>query len=993
MSWLSENIKKKIQLIKFEEIRTLLLSSLNEQAQEVNELFCSDPTQRRFKFRAPLHSPGYVISSITQNNISALVFNYAPRALCINLAEILIELDTEEALALLSSKNNDICPVKSIFYWSPDEVKKILLNWIASLSCAQLEKLLGYRFSIDYLIRSKEEESSIKLLKACQNLKPEIIFDFFYSGGFSGKRLDFWYDELVRAFSKPTLSIPFAMELLNLLKQLNHKDLFRLFQGLARNSDGYYGNLFYWLFNHYPESVIKKALLLSEQFTDSETKQLINFNIREGENELQIPFRNALKSNKFGTTRSLIYLMQTRPIFKHYLVVEPSFFWEKSLIHRAAKYANEEVVAYFLEQEEFKLHHKSILKVAKQYKNNSIIELFKAYPIYQAIYDKYEHHELRQKALDALMPLVKENPSLLTLRWTNQKTLLHHAAKSGSTLAIVFLIKLGADINAKDIEGKTPLDDALALGCSATVHSLLSPKQEKEEFSQMDEPDLLALITLGQSAPTSFSKLIAELISKSRSSANVHHLDLTHFEFTEQGFESFLPVLNQVSPSPLFPQINRLTLQDCHLAGNKIKQLAPLLVQMPGLTHLNLDNNFLVEQEIRSLLSKLYTESFRSNLEELFLRNNLIEIKTRYSWDKLKERIPSLALLQKIHLEGNMITEDQWDDKLEYKKLLDNLHLIITLLLKHEPILTFQLFLMITFIGFRSKDNGKIIELELEKKHRIELVLNAKQYDDYSSLCYDGIYNVNRFPPDKVFSYLQSVTPSKDLDEPIAADEQTRKKQLKKYLCFHPNTNIKGIFKRQCLFFSQQILRVPSLLFPEKFINKQNGRVYLFANTRINNQHAYLGYEFLTGDGQRVFKIAHFTTDNKKHTVQFVRKYNEDPHELNKFRQHNYIAQFEVDAKKIKNMHLEILMEIKKDILGKYQWLITESSRNDKDPEERQLINCLIWCLGKLSSHFDLKINPKYGLYITREIVQQLIKDPESILVQSDVDKSTKNTF
>ena len=374
------------------------------------------------------------------------------------------------------------------------------------------------------------------------------------------------------------------------------------------------------------------------------------------------------------------------------------------------------------------------------------------------------------------------------------------------------------------------------------------------------------------------------------------------------------------------------------------------------------------------------------------LRNNLIVIGARWELDKLNESIPSLAPLQKIHFEGNMIAEDRWEDRLEYKKLLENLNLVVTLLLKQESNLTLRRFLRATFIDFcfTPKNNGGIIELELEEERHIKLSLDAKQYYAYSSLCYNTIYRINRFPPNKIFSYLQSVMAPKNLDDPIATEEQKRKKQLKEFLFSHPDTNIKGAFKQQGLFFSQRMLIMPSLLFPEKKLTKQNGYVYLFANTRVSNQHAYLGYEFLTGRGQRIFKIAHFTTE-PENKVTFKEEFNSNPHELNKFLQHHYIAHFEVDAKKIKTMHLEILREINQNLLGTYQYLISESSRNDKDPKEEQLINCLVWCLDKMSSHLNLKINSKYGLYITTEVVKQLIKDPTRILVQAvaeDVQKT-----
>src|SRR6266436_1718120 len=51
--------------------------------------------------------------------------------------------------------------------------------------------------------------------------------------------------------------------------------------------------------------------------------------------------------------------------------------------------------------------------------------------------------------------------------------LIHWAALRGETKSIEMMIKLGADVNASDDQGKTPLHDACLKGHSDTVRLLL----------------------------------------------------------------------------------------------------------------------------------------------------------------------------------------------------------------------------------------------------------------------------------------------------------------------------------------------------------------------------------------------------------------------------------------------------------------------------------------------------------------------------------------
>ncbi|EHL31149.1 hypothetical protein LDG_6861 [Legionella drancourtii LLAP12] len=846
MGKLSDEAKKKIQLIKFDAIQTLLFRFLNEDAKMEHDLFCSAPDQKRF-FKFGLFSPFLFkdeISRVKDEAILTIVFLHAPDTLCLELIDILIDLDVETSISLLQSDCiSDLSPIIAIFEQSPDYMQKKISSWIASLSFARRARLFGQDFLLKHIIYN-DEESSIWRLQGLHHLEPQTIRDFFYQGwrwepllllqGYTG------YGGLVELFRDHRISTDIAIELLSLLERLNHEDLYMLFRGKTTSMNMYEKNLLYVLFEQYPKPVIDKALQLAQQqLTCDEIDALLFFNTatRNTNSPYEIinPYRHASAlynafgcSNKLDATSSIIELMGRKPILKQ-LLVQKSPFWlgNKCPMESAVKYENKEAVAYFLEQIELESHleekvltpyYESVLALAKKYKSKCILELFEAYRIYRVIYSKYESNDLRLQALNAFIPIIKENPQLLTIKWTNEKTLLHHAARVGGTLAISFLIKLGVDINAKDIKGKTPLDEALASGHSIAVQSLLSKKQEKHSFSDMDEADLITLIALVQSAPNSFSKLISNLSTQSNS--KIKRLDLSHFEFTKQGFTTFLPLLR------LLPQLHTLKLKGCHLKGDDIEQLALLLAEMPALTTLDLDNNLLVKTDVVNLLRKLEIKFSRSNLVELSLRSNLIHIRSLADMNALQNHKPDLVPLKTIHLNGNTVVEENLANRLKYKKLLSNVHVIISLLRDKEPTLTIKEFLESTFIASKYSGSEKVITLELGDtyhRRRIELSLSGAESANYNFLRYDD-KNIEVRPTDKdIFDYLKSGInhSSQNHGTLLSTDERARRKQLKEFYSVHPDTNMKGLFNRQQLFFTKRESALPSLLFPEIYLTKK----------------------------------------------------------------------------------------------------------------------------------------------------------------------------
>ncbi len=1041
MGMLADEAKKKIQSIKSDKIKTILFRCLNEDAETLTGLFCSHSAQPRLnKFGSFRETPfedaislEEKISLVKNEAILAIVFVYAPHKLCFELSDILINLDVKTSVSLLQSDcMSDISPIIAIFEQSPDYLQKKISSWIASLSFAQRARIFGQDFLLEHIIYN-DEEISIGRLQGLHHLEPQTIRDFFYQRerGNLSQLLDAYlhgyrgYGGLVELFRNHRISTDIAIELLSLLEKLNHQDLLMLFQGRTSLTNDDEKNLFYVLFEQYPKPVIKTALQLAEKFTDREMNDLLTFNTknsRYGNSLLKLmdPCRYDTSlsiafgcSNKSDATSSVIYLMQTRPVFKELLVLKE--WGGESPMDSAVKYENKKALAYFLEQIELgshlekkilEPHYESVLALAKTYKSKCIIEIFEAYRIYRVIYSKYKNNDLRLQALEDLLPIIKKNPQLLAVKWTNEKTLLHHAARAGGTLAISFLIKLGVDINAKDIKGKTPLDDVLESRRTRAVQSLLGEKKQKNGFSTMEEADLISLIGAIQVAPG-----IISLIN-TQSNANIKSLDLSCFEFTKQGFTNFLPLLR------FFPQLHTLNLQSCHLKGDEIGQLALLLAELPALTTLDLTNNLLVNKDIENLLKRLKTESSRSNLETLFLCFNLIYIRSLADMNALQNHKPDLVPLKTIHLNGNTVVEENLANRLKYKKLFSNVHVIISLLRDKEPKFTIKEFLESTFIASKYSGSEKVITLELGDtyhRRRIELLLSGAESANYDFLRYDDINKEVR-PTDKdIFDYLKSGInhSSQNHGTLLSTDERARRKQLKEFYSVHPDTNMKGLFNRQQLFFTKRELALPSFLFPEIYLTKKTdiktgkdiskGRVYLCVNNgehlwvpelRLESQHALLAYEFLTGNGQRIFKIAHFRNDSKKeeNRVEFMGEYY-DKAQFAKFREHFLIAPFDVDAKAIKAMHLDILSDIKDGVPGTFSSVIYQSSRNCKNEKERQLINCILWCLYRMCGHGFKEYKPEGGLYNTRAIVQQFIKNPGAIQIQDTTDEAAKNTI
>ncbi|ADG96798.1 Ankyrin [Segniliparus rotundus DSM 44985] len=90
------------------------------------------------------------------------------------------------------------------------------------------------------------------------------------------------------------------------------------------------------------------------------------------------------------------------------------------------------------------------------------------------------------------------------------RTPLHYASHSDRADAVAALIAAGADVNARDNGNWTPLHAAAARGCTAVVKLLLDAGAEVEPIDSQGETPLSRAITAKSGVPEEVIKLLRE---------------------------------------------------------------------------------------------------------------------------------------------------------------------------------------------------------------------------------------------------------------------------------------------------------------------------------------------------------------------------------------------------------------------------------------------------------------------------------------------------
>ena len=601
-----------IRLIESSEVRNFLLNSLNPKAPNILSLFGTNTDQKINKYAVVTTVPP---CSILENmNFLNIFYQYATYSLCSNLTRILIRLlDKDKALNLLldrANKNNfglylpqekENEYFKEINFTShnllrntythgqSDEIQKEFSDWFGTLTLIQLKKFLGggensiiefFTGHHHYNIFTAPE----KLFKTLHKFDSDIIKNIFY--------------DPVRFFLifSCRYHYPCAKEFLILLeKKFNHDEILNFCYIYYPDHAVY--NIFHNIFSQSDKSYIKQGLQFVDCLNDTELRILLTCKARYEqkkwvvENNRNMPPRTPLClawTNEYAL-EAIIYLMQKRPVFGEFLTLESDD--NTFPIQWAIKSGNTGMVAYLLEQKVcsslknknlVSYYHKE-LKILGPKFNGPIIKLLEAYPLL-LVFNNNDRKDVPEKSWNALIPLIKKNSKLLEVKWTHNKTLLHHAARFGDTFSIALLIVLGMDVYAMDNNGNTPLDDAKSNGCSESAQRLLRKNLAMLNTDQMEEFELTTFIKVGQLMLENFSKMI----SQSKRNIKVCHLDLSHIKFSPTGLETSL------SPLSTFTQLQTLNLAGLQINDAIIKNFfIDTFKHLTELQCLELQNNII----------------------------------------------------------------------------------------------------------------------------------------------------------------------------------------------------------------------------------------------------------------------------------------------------------------------------------------------------------------------------------------------------------------
>ena len=504
---LAATLKNKINVFPHQSLQSFLIQHVDEDASSFKTLFCefapSNPSPNNI--HAPLNSGKHLECKkrIQSLDLVSLVYLYAPISVQEIFTDELLKLSTETIFPLLIKKNNFL---KSPFLCAIESrsrtISKKLTAWIKTLSQKQTE-LFFEGISCYEVFDNFHHESLLNLLSAIEKLPKRKIFGLFVSDnhirrpillltGFLGE------DGLVELFDMCRYQTPGLLVLLEILgKNLDNGPLFSLLQGAAKGAvvSGGEANLLHIVFKDYSPTVIIKTFELLDRFTDEQVKSLFSRVQSDTTGHINnTPLGLAFARQEPQITQTIISLIQKRPALRTLLNINATWIMSNdSPMRVAAQNGNREAIADLLENSQPKDSFTGVLDTAKAYQKTAIIDCFDAFPLYQVIKNKTLSADMRNKTLLALVPELQNKPGILTSRWTNQKTLLHHAVIEQDAITIAFLLEQGIDISAEDSNGETAWHLALTSGHWDVLNTLA-----RHEKTAVHEPSKSGLFPLQQ---------------------------------------------------------------------------------------------------------------------------------------------------------------------------------------------------------------------------------------------------------------------------------------------------------------------------------------------------------------------------------------------------------------------------------------------------------------------------------------------------------------
>jgi hypothetical protein len=363
-----------------------------------------------------------------------------------------------------------------------------------------------------------------------------------------------------------------------------------------------------------------------------------------------------------------------------------------------------------------------------------------------------------------------------------------------------------------------------------------------------------------------------------------------------------------------------------------------------------------------------------------------------------------------IQLEGNTLIErgaTPQEDALckeEHEKRVAALAELLPLLARQEHNLTVADFLTATYKDLRQDEQGHLLDLKLatpgfEPNMTVRLTHRAFVYFDM--LRFKGKAVEREY--EEVLPYLRAGITPKNLPREINnlqlpqytshADIPRIKNLCKQVLNYHQDAGLKGQLTqliRYSIFSSQKMTKVPSLLFPETNLTLEKGQVYLIANNKgIENEHARLAYEYLTGNGQHLFCVAHLQHNPVKNESSIYFEggpANKIPEVIPWLPRGRLIAKYSADTRNIKKMHFAIRKDAALLVLPekKFQLIIFGSSQSDK------IMNCLIYCIRKMKKHLGIDVPiDKTDCLPSTVVRKEIEKSINSAIGELEMEKKT----
>lgn len=456
MSIIATTAQQYITQINYPPLKIVLLKHLKCDANQHDELFSNHITQDR------------EIQAISDDEFDdacalSILFRFAPTAVCNDSINLIVEADQPIQAALLTEK-----VILSVMFFSPISVRlnvcKVIQNWSKK---NQLDLFFGIP-SLDNgfkFLNIDDDLTAHQLMLILTNIEKKSLCQAIQRP--QHRLTD--YNGVIHFFKKMPEEI-LAVDCLELIDGLDKTLLQKLFIG--SNSDK---NLLHLGFEYSSEHVIKQLLRLFFQFNDNEKLSLLTQRASYHKQTIHgvgmihylTPLEVLFSNKNAGNIPSLMIKALAPHPALFALLTAVSFSRYESPLHLITRQHNTQALITYLELPGTSLAHpsfitkKTLLNLAEENGYNDIVTLNRALPFYRLIQqvDMPQAEKIHQLSL--LEPTIQESAELLSITFSQDRTLLHCAVIADDSCTVDFLLKQGADPSIKDVHQANAVDCAI----------------------------------------------------------------------------------------------------------------------------------------------------------------------------------------------------------------------------------------------------------------------------------------------------------------------------------------------------------------------------------------------------------------------------------------------------------------------------------------------------------------------------------------------------